>query len=124
MSIRTIVMSRNLSAYPNKSNGKEVGRLLQIFNGDRKDEFDDKPLMKEIFYWRTVDLTDEQVNTINESLKETIKNEEGTPIASAKKIVINSFTPTEIEDLVIRGPKPSPSKGGNIQFNNFIISNL
>jgi len=123
MALYTVLISRNLSAVEGKPNGKPVGRVIQLRSGDRMAEFDGKtPDMTDIFYWKTVELTDAQRVTIIDAICTPQFDENAVEIVPKKNVDLDCFDAGEITTLSARGTV-ADGLGGTITNSNFIITN-
>ena len=123
MSIKTILISRGMSAIVGKSNGSPVGRVLQICEGDLVSSFDSKQPMKDIFYWKTVDLTDQERDDLNMALSSPHYSDDEAPIITypKKTVDLNCFSAGEISTLEVRGTI-APGLGGVLSYSNFVLT--
>lgn len=96
-----------MSANPERSNGIDTGNLIQAILGDQVDKFANMDSMKDIFYWRTIELTTEEIININENLGDI-----------EMIVYLDSFTSEDYEKLNTRGPI-TEKLGGDITYSNF-----
>jgi len=125
MSTYTVLISRNLSAVEGKPNGKAVANVRELCPGDLVSDWDARAAMKDIFYWKTVELTDQQRDDINEAITSP-HWDDGDPAIiyyPAKKVDLDCFNAGEITTLAARGPIAA-GLGGTITNSNFIITIL
>jgi hypothetical protein len=121
--IYTVLISRNLSSVEGVPNGKLVGRVVQICSGDCCGDWDLADKMKEIFYWKDVDITTEQHEEIEKYLNSPIKDEQDVVLTPRTNVDLNCFSSGELEALSERGPV-DPGLGGQLTFSNFIFTEV
>jgi len=124
MAVYTMRLSRGLSSVEGKSNGKPVTQVLELRPGDHSDEYKTKKEMKKLFYWRTLDLTEQQAEDINMAIKSPhVDPVTFLTIYRRKTVELDCFSAQDKVDFAVRGPVNS-KKGGTIQNSNFIISDV
>jgi hypothetical protein len=112
MAIRTLCISRNISSIEGVPNGIPLGNIFDIVDGDRVNEFNKQPSQRSIFYFKTVDLTDDEFNLVKNDISGDV----------SKTVSLNIFSQHDIDELSIRGEKPS-NLGGDVNFDNIIRRN-
>ena len=112
MSIYTVCISRNLTQIEGLSNGRAVGDVIDLIAGDNVATYRARNIMKDIFYFKTVELTNEQLFTIKENIDDV-----------SKHVYINTFTQEEKETLAIRG-EVEAGLGGDLVYNSISTDNI
>ncbi len=122
MSIYTAVFSRDLAAKEGVSNGKPAGELLQLNAGDHKGAYCSKPNMCEIFYWRTVELLETEVDEIRKALNSPHYSDLERTIITypKKKVLLNKFNNSDKTKLRKRGDLPE-KLGGELSIDSFSL---
>jgi len=129
MSLCTLLISRNLSAVVGKSNGKVSGRVVQICEGDCIADWNSKDQMKNLFFWKTVELSDAQRITLQKDIAtpvyipNPIYDGEFMLTVPAKSVDLDCFDASEKTALEATGIIGS-DLGGAITVSNLITTTL
>lgn len=121
--IHTVLISRDLSSVVGVSSGIPVTRVIQLCIGDFSEEWNLLVKMKEIFYWKTVDLTTDQAEEIQSFLISPLEDAEGEIITPLTTVDLNCFSNRELNVASERGPLAS-GVGGQLTFSNFIFTEV
>lgn len=121
--IHTVLISRNLSSTIGMSSGIPVARVIQLCIGDFSEEWNLLAKMKEIFYWKTVDLTTTQSEEIQASLNSPLEDAEGVTIKPLTNVSLDCFSTGELNVASERGPLRA-GVGGQLTFSNFIFTEV
>ncbi len=121
--IYSVLISRNLSSTRDIPSGIPVARVIQLCIGDFSDEWNLLVKMKEIFYWKTVDLTTTQSEEIQASLNSPLEDAEGVTIKPLTTVDLNCFSAGELNVASERGPLRA-GVGGQLTFSNFIFTEV
>ena len=124
MAIYTALIARDMSSVVGKTNGLPVGRVFQLCVGDCTTDFDTKQSMKDIFYWKTVELSDGERDIINDAINTPQYDDSEPPveIVPKKNVDLDCFSGGDITTLSARGTV-APGLGGTITNANFVITN-
>ena len=118
-----VLISRKLSSTIGMSSGIPVARVIQLCSGDFSDEWNLLVNMKEIFYWKTVELTAEQYEEIGNCLNSPLEDAEGVTIKPLTTVDLNCFSTGELNVASERGPLRA-GVGGQLTFSNFIFTEV
>lgn len=121
--IHTVLISRNLTTDVGVPSGIPVARVLQLCLGDCCSLWYAKSGMKEIFYWKTVDLTSEQANEIETYLEPQLQDGEGNLIPRLKNVDLDCFSNEELTVASERGSLVH-GVGGQLTFSNFVLTDI
>lgn len=121
--IHTVLISRNLSSTIGVSSGIPVARVIQLCSGDFSEEWNLLAKMKEIFYWKTVDLTTTQSEEIQDSLNSPLEDAEGVTIKPLTNVSLDCFSNEELTVASERGSLIQ-GVGGQLTFSNFIFTEV
>lgn len=129
MSLCTLLISRNLSSALNKPNGKNSGRVTQICEGDCTADWNSKTQMKNIYFWKTVELSGAERISLQADIDTPVyekdpENDEGYIITvPAKSVDLDCFDVSDKTTLEAAGVIES-DLGGAITVSNLITTNL
>lgn len=121
--IYSVLISRNLTTDVGVPSGIPVARVLQLCLGDCCSLWDSKSGMKELFYWKTVDLTSEQAEEIETYLEPQLQDGEGNLIPRLKNVDLDCFSNEELAAASEYGPIVS-GVGGQLTFSNFVLTDI
>ena len=121
MSLYTALISRDMSSVVGKTNGKAIGKVIQLCPGDITTDLDSKQSMKDIFYWKTVELSDVERDAINDDIFTPKYDDDGIETVPVKSVDIDCFDAGEITTLGVRGDVAA-GLGGTITNANFITT--
>ena len=125
MKTYTVTVARNMSADPDKTDGKAVGEVIELREGDWSESYTSYPDMCDIYYWRTTDLSDENAKTIQYALSSPHYSEETPSVIIYPKTIVslNCFNQNDIDKLEVRGPI-TEKLGGTITFDSFTFTEV
>ena len=114
MATYTVCISRNLSAQVGAPNGKPVGDVFQLVAGNQVTTFNSKQMQKDIFYFKTCDLSDNDFNAVNADISDR-DNPKQVSVAGV-------FSGAEQTSLAERGEKAT-DLGSTINYASFVRTN-
>lgn len=123
MATYTTIISRNLSKITGQANTLPMVRVSELLSGDKIAEYDGKSDMSDIYYWKIVELTDTERDTIKDALATPVIDEITFTETQAKQDVdlTGFFSAGELTTLGIFGPI-AQGLGPTLTYVDFIIT--